>query len=161
MNPIIDMKFICVLIVLVIPTGAGLLYQRSFAQEKVSELGRYKGYSKAIYDGAERSSDYLSLKNGTRLAYDLILPTRKGVRASERLPVLFKYTPYLRTFTIFDEKGRNIIAGLFDLGWKEKAMLRIRYWLSDQGRFMDPLFRTGWLKGMVKHGYAVIVVERP
>lgn len=40
-------------------------------------------------------------------------------------------------------------------------MLRIRYWLSDQGRLMDPLFRTKWLQNMVKHGYAVIVVERP
>jgi uncharacterized protein len=95
------------------------------------------------------------------LAYDLILPTKKGIPAGGGLPVLFKYTPYLRTFTIFDEKGNNLIADLFDLGWKEKVMLRIRYWISDQGRFMDALFRTGWLKRMVEHGYAVIVVERP
>jgi putative CocE/NonD family hydrolase len=101
------------------------------------------------------------LSNGTRLAYDLILPMKKGVPASGRLPVLFKYTPYLRTFTIFDEDGKNIIADLYDLGWKERTMLRIRYWISDQGRFMDPVFRTGWLKNMVKHGYAVVVVERP
>ena len=120
-----------------------------------------EGYSEAIYDGGRRTSDYLTLSNGTRLAYDLILPTKKGVSADGRLPVLFKYTPYLRTFTIFDEKGKNIIADLYDLGWKERAMLRIRYWITDQGRFMDPLFRTAWLKDMVKHGYAVIVVERP
>jgi uncharacterized protein len=161
MNSLINMRSIIVLILLIFLIGAGLLYKRSLAQDKVSELGRYKGYSEAIYDGAARSSDYLSLKNGTKLAYDLILPTRKGVPAGEHLPVLFKYTPYLRTFTIFDEKGKNIIADLFDLGWKERAMLRIRYWLSDQGRYMDPLFRTGWLKNMVKHGYAVVVVERP
>jgi hypothetical protein len=96
-----------------------------------------------------------------RLAYDLILPMKKGVASADRLPVLFKYTPYLRTFTVFDKEGKNIIADLYDLGWKERAMLRIRYWISDQGRFMDPLFRTGWLKNMVKHGYAVIVIERP
>jgi len=161
MSSLINMRSIIVLILLIFLIGAGLLYKRSLAQDKVSELGRYKGYSKAIYDGAARSSDYLSLKNGTKLAYDLILPTRKGVPAGERLPVLFKYTPYLRTFTIFDEKGKNIIADLFDLGWKERVMLRIRYWLSDRGRYMDPLFRTGWLKNMVKHGYAVVVVERP
>jgi putative CocE/NonD family hydrolase len=161
MNMLINMKFIGAFILLVLVVGVCLLYKKSVAQEKVSEFGKYKGYSRTMYDGARRTSDYLTLSNGTRLAYDLILPTRKGVPASDRLPVLFKYTPYLRTFTIFDEKGKNMIADLFDLGWKERAMLRIRYWISDQGRYMDPLFRTGWLKNMVKHGYAVIVVERP
>ena len=161
MNMLINMKFLYALMLLVLVSGVWVLYKRSVAQEKVSAFGKYEGYSEAMYDGAKRRSDYLTLSNGTRLAYDLILPTKKGIPAGGRLPVLFKYTPYLRTFTIFDEKGKNIIANLFDLGWKEKAMLRIRYWFSDQGRFMDPLFRTGWLKNMVKQGYAVIVVERP
>ena len=161
MNTLINVRFLCVLIAPALVIGICMLYHGSVAQEKVSEFGKYLGYSEAIYDGARRTSDYLTLSNGTRLAYDLILPTRKGVPAGGPLPVLFKYTPYLRTFTIFDKNGKNIIAELFDLGWKEKAMLRIRYWFSDQGRFMDPLFRTRWLKNMVKHGYAVIVVERP
>ncbi len=133
----------------------------SSAEQKVSEFGKYQGYSEAIYDGTRRSSDYLTLSNGTRLAYDLILPTKRGAPAGEPLPVLFKYTPYLRTFTLFDKGGKNIIAELIGLGWKERAMLRIRYCVSDRGRFMDPLFRTRWLENMVKHGYAVLVVERP
>jgi len=131
------------------------------AKQKVSEFGRYQGYTEAMYDGNKRISDYLTLPNGTRLAYDLILPTKNGVPANKPLPVLFKYTPYLRTFTIFDQAGNNIITDLFNLGWKEKAMLRIRYWLSDRGHLMDPLFRTKYLENMLKHGYAVIVVERP
>jgi putative CocE/NonD family hydrolase len=161
MNLLINMKFLSVLVLLALLFGVSWLYKASVAQKKVSEFGKYQGYSEAIYDGARRTSDYLTLSSGTKLAYDLILPARKGVPAAERLPVLFKYTPYLRTFTIFDKNGKNIIADLFDLGWKERVMLKIRYWLSDQGRFMDPLFRTRWLKDMVKHGYAVIVVERP
>jgi putative CocE/NonD family hydrolase len=161
MNMLINMRFAGGLVLFVLLMGGFLLYKRSVAQEKVSTFGKYEGYSEAIYDDARRTSDYLMLSNGTRLAYDLMLPMKKGTPAEGRLPVLFKYTPYLRTFTIFDEKGKNIIADLYDLGWKERAMLRIRYWISDQGRFMDPLFRTGWLKNMVKHGYAVIVVERP
>jgi len=140
----------------------GLLwFYKTSAKQKVSEFGKYQGYSEADYDGNKRISEYLTLPNGTRLAYDLILPTKKGVPANKPLPVLFKYTPYLRTFTIFDQTGNNIIADLFDLGWKEKAMLRIRYWLSDRGHLMDPLFRTKYLQNLVKHGYAVIVVERP
>ncbi len=133
----------------------------SHTKQKVSEFGKYQGYSEALYDGSKRISEYLTLSNGTRLAYDLILPTKKGVPANKPLPVLFKYTPYLRTFTIFDQAGNNIIADLFNLGWKEKALLRIRYWLSDRGHLMDPLFRTKYLDNLVKHGYAVLVVERP
>jgi len=155
------MKFLSVFFLTVLVVGVSLLHQKGAAQEKISKLGQYRDYSEAGYDGTKRTSDYLTLANGTRLAYDLLLPMKRGTPAAGRLPVLFKYTPYLRTFTIFDGNGKNLIADLYDLGWKERAMLRVRYWLSDQGRFMDPLFRTGWLKNMVKHGYAVIVVERP
>jgi len=129
--------------------------------DKVSRFGEYRGYSEAIYDGYERRSDYLTLSDGTRLSYDLLLPTKKRAPANEPLPVLFKYTPYLRAFTIFDEKGNNRIADLFRLGWKEKAYLRVRYWLGKRGDLMDAVFRTKFLERMLKHGYAVIVVERP
>ena len=128
---------------------------------RVSGFGKYQGYSEAIYDGNKRISDYLPLSSGVKLAYDLILPTKKDAPASEPLPVLFKYTPYLRTFTVFDKDGKNLITPILDLKWYEKAMLRIRYWLSDQGTLMGPLFRTKWLQNMVKHAYVVIVVERP
>jgi hypothetical protein len=67
------------------------------ATGRVSELGKYQGYSKSLFNGSRRRSDYLTLKDGTKLAYDLILPAKDGVTASEPLPVLFKYTPYLRT----------------------------------------------------------------
>ena len=137
------------------------LFKKQGGQAKVSEFGKYQGYSEAVYDGNLRRSDYLTLSNGTRLAYDLYLPTKKRVPADEPLPVLFKYTPYLRTFTIFDKDGRNIIADLFNLGWKERAYLRVRYWFNKRGNLMDAVFRTKYLENMLKHGYAVIVVERP
>jgi putative CocE/NonD family hydrolase len=161
MNKLMGAKMIYPVVAIVLVIMIYLLYKKNTGQEKVSEFGKYKGYSEAIYDGTQRISDYLTLSNGTRLAYDLILPTKKGVPADKPLPVLFKYTPYLRTFTIFDKEGNNIIAGLFNLGWKEKTYLRIRYWFDKRGNLMDPVFRTKYLKNMLKHGYAVIVVERP
>ncbi|PKN96910.1 MAG: hypothetical protein CVU43_18310, partial [Chloroflexi bacterium HGW-Chloroflexi-5] len=162
MAHIIGTKTTLYVIVAVLLALAVLTYVRADAASgKTSALGQYKGYSQAVYDGSRRSSDYLPLPNGTKLAYDLILPTKNGRPAAEGLPVLFKYTPYLRTFTLFDRNGRNVIADLMALGWTERAMLRVRYWLSPEGRYMDPLFRTPWLKNMVQHGYAVIVVERP
>jgi len=160
-NKLINTKLKLALLAAVLAVAIFLLYRSQTYQEKVSTFGRYHGYSEARYDGFQCASDYLTLADGTRLAYDLILPSKHGVPASEPLPVLFKYTPYLRTFTIFDKDGKNIIAGLFTLDWKETAMLRLRYWLSGQGRLMGPLFRTRWLENLVKHGYAVIVVERP
>jgi hypothetical protein len=161
MKKIIGTKKIYLLVPAVLVIGLFLFHKNQARQTKVSEFGKYQGYSEAIYDGSKRISEYLTLSNGTRLAYDLILPTKGGVPAGKPLPVLFKYTPYLRTFTIFDKDGKNIIADLFDLGWKERAMLRVRYWISDRGHLMDPLFRTKYLENLIKHGYAVLVVERP
>jgi len=161
MNKLIGTKMIYPLIAVVLVIALFLFYKKQTRQAKVSEFGKYQGYSEAVYDGTKRISDYLTLSNGTRLAYDLILPTKNGVPASTPLPALFKYTPYLRTFTIFDQAGKNIIAALFNLGWKEKAYLRVRYWFDKRGNLMDPVFRTKYLENMLKHGYAVIVVERP
>jgi putative CocE/NonD family hydrolase len=161
MSNLINVKMIYSIIAAVLVIALVLLYKEQAVQGKVSKFGKYQGYSEANYDGNKRISEYLTLSNGTRLAYDLILPTKKGVPATEPLPVLFKYTPYLRTFTVFDKDGKNLVAGFADLKWYEKAVLRMRYWLSAQGRLMDPLFRTKWLGNMVSHGYAVFVVERP
>jgi hypothetical protein len=145
----------CALLLAVI----ALVGQRE-GEARVSEFGRYQGYSQPLYDGSRRTSDYLVLPGGNRLAYDLILPTRGGVPATERLPVLFKYTPYLRTFTIFDRDGKDLIGDLFELPWWQRAFLRLRYWTSDRGHLMDPLFRTKWLERLLRHGYVVVVVER-
>ena len=142
-------------------SAAIILRAKGRSPEPKSSFGEYKGYLKAPYDGNERHSDYLTLSDGTRLAYDLILPTRDGLPAAEPLPVLLKYTIYLRTITIFDDNGHNIVADLFDLSRKEKVMLRVRHKIYERGHLMDPVFRTPWLKAMLEHGYAVVVVERP
>ena len=142
MKKLSGMKMIYILIGALLVTAIFFFHKEQAGPVKVSEFGRYQGYSEAGYDGNKRISDYLTLPDGRKLAYDLILPTEKGVPASKPLPVLFKYTPYLRTFTIFDKTGKNIIADLYNLGWKEKTYLRIRYWFSERGNLMDPLFQN-------------------
>ncbi len=160
MNKLFATKMIYLIIAVVLVITLSLLLKKG-RHAKVSEFGKYQGYSEEIYDGNKRISDYLTLSNGTRLAYDLYLPTKHDIPADKPLPVLFKYTPYLRTFTIIDKDGRNIIADLFKLGWKERTYLRIRYWFGKRGSLMDAVFRNKYLENMLKHGYAVIVVERP
>ncbi len=152
-------KIICLVMTMALASAA-FFYIRQVRNRKVSEFGRYQGYSEEVYDGHKRISDYLKLPDETRLAYDLFLPTKDGIPADRRLPVLFQYTPYPRTFTIFDKGGNNLIAELLNFGWKEKAFLRIRYWLSDEGHLVDSLFSSGWLNKMLKHGYVIVVVER-
>ena len=147
-------------VVIVILVTLPFLTSKSQAkQEKISAFGKYKGYSEAIYNGGKRVSDYLIFPNGTRLAYDLFLPAKNGVSADRPLPVLFKYTPYGRAWTIYDENGKNRLSQIVDFPWYYKPILRVRSWF--QGKVMDALSRTEWLREMVNSGYAVIVVDRP
>jgi len=63
---------------------------------KVSRPGEYRGYSQAKYDGYRLTSTYVAMRDGTRLAVDIFRPTRNGVVADERLPVLWMHSPYNR-----------------------------------------------------------------
>jgi len=126
----------------------------------ISTFGKYQGYSKPIYDGTQRTSDYMTLSDGTRLAYDLIIPKKKGILAEKPLPVLFKYTPYGRAWTIFDKKGKLLIGNFVNR--PTQVMLRIRFRLTgERGRILVPLFRDRWLGNVVSHGYIVVSVDRP
>lgn len=64
--------------------------------QRVSLPGRYSGYSAATYDGYELSSQYVEVRDGTRLAIDVFRPTRGGKLAEQKLPVLWMHTPYNR-----------------------------------------------------------------
>jgi predicted acyl esterase len=63
---------------------------------KVSRPNEYSGWSEKTYDGHQRSSFYVEVRDGTKLAVDLFRPTRNGVVASEKLPVVWMHTPYNR-----------------------------------------------------------------
>jgi putative CocE/NonD family hydrolase len=160
MSKILNVRMIATLaLAVVFALALGAFFQNRSGEVKVSEFGKYQGYSEASYDGTHRSSDYLTLSDGTRLAYDLIIPTQKGVIADKPLPVLFKYTPYGRTWTIFDKNGNFILADM-GLDLPTQVMARARYLLSGEpGRFMDPLWRDRWLGDVVKHGYIVVSVD--
>ena len=66
------------------------------ARERVSSPGHYVGYSQAKYDGWIRMSQYVPSRDGTRLAVDYYQPTRGGVPATERLPVVWTFERYHR-----------------------------------------------------------------
>jgi len=75
------------------------------AQEKISKPGVYSGYSQEIYDGWQRFSVYVPVRDGTKLAVDIYRPTKGGVLETKALPVIFQFTGYRRaTYTSLSNK---------------------------------------------------------
>ncbi len=74
----------------------------------VSRFGEYSGYSEEKYDSWVRSSRYLTMRDGVRIAIDIIRPARGGQVTEERLPVIWSHTRYRRAF---EQNGRIISSG--------------------------------------------------
>ena len=68
------------------------------AQKKVSQPGRYSGYSQPIYQDMITRSVYVPMRDGVRLAVSYSLP--KGLPPSERIPALLLQTRYWRAMAI-------------------------------------------------------------
>lgn len=62
--------------------------------EKISHPFEYSGYSSPEYNSYVRSSEYVSMYGGTKLAVDYYLPSEGPTDGP--FPVLFCYYPYLR-----------------------------------------------------------------
>lgn len=81
----------------IIAVALALAPLKAVAEEaQVSQPGRYAGYSQASYDGVQRSSFHIPMRDGARLAIDIFRPTQDGRLASEQLPVVWMHTPYNR-----------------------------------------------------------------
>ena len=74
--------------------------------ERVSRFGEYKGYSEAPYDSYVRSSQYLTMRDGIKIAIDILRPTKDGKVAEEPLPVIWTHTRYRRA-VIYEGKVRS------------------------------------------------------
>ncbi len=66
---------------------------------RVSSPGRYDGYSPVLYDGYQMSSQYVAMRDGTRIAIDIVRPTLRGKLVDKPLPVVWMNTPYNRRTT--------------------------------------------------------------
>lgn len=73
----------------------------SDSQNRISRHGEYSGYSEAIYaDDYKISSQYVEVRDGTKLAVDIYRPKDKttGEVIETPLPVLWMHTPYNRRY---------------------------------------------------------------
>ena len=62
----------------------------------VSSFGRYEGFSEEKYDSWQRTSQYLTMQDGVKLAIDIIRPVQNKQVVSEALPAVWAYYRYHR-----------------------------------------------------------------
>jgi len=63
----------------------------SAAQGLVSKPGEYSGYSPMLYTEWARNSQYVEMRDGTKLAVDILRPAQDGVAVNTPHPVLWIY----------------------------------------------------------------------
>ncbi len=114
----------------------GVSAMQAANQNKVSKPGVYRGYSEPVYDGFKRFSQYVEVRDGTKLAMDYYLPTLDGKVVESPHPVIFTFTPYGRAIKM--PGGKLILTPVNNpLGFS--------------------IF--GGLTRLVLHGYAVAVAD--
>jgi putative CocE/NonD family hydrolase len=96
--PWLNLACQAVLFLLIVFSFHFLMLTSSLAQEeeKVSDFGKYKGYSYEMYDAWVRTSHYITVRDGTKLAIDIFRPEREGQLESEPLPVVWTHNRYRR-----------------------------------------------------------------
>jgi putative CocE/NonD family hydrolase len=99
------------------------------ALARISTPGHYQGYSQPIYSEWVRTSQYVPVRDGTRLAVDIIRPSRDGQPVSEPLPVIWTFTPYRRSFHL------------------------------PGGKLVTVLDQMTWLQTVLKHGYVIAAAD--
>jgi len=76
----------------------------------VSAFGVYEGYSEEIYDSWVRSSQYLIMRDGIKLAIDIIRPAKDGNIEERPLPAVLTHTRYLRAVV----QNGNVVSTILD-----------------------------------------------
>ena len=94
-----------------------------------AEFGAYTNAEAAIYDGWNRTSQYVAAEDGTQLAVDVYVPTAAGKTTGAAIPVVLHYTRYIRAVEADDGSVRG-------------------------GPDFDPV-----MQHLLKHGYAVAVAD--
>lgn len=63
---------------------------------KVSTFGEYRGYSDSLYSEWVRESRYVTMRDGVRIAVDIIRPAVNGKAVEQKMPVVWTHSRYHR-----------------------------------------------------------------
>lgn len=72
----------------------------SVVPARVSNFGQYAGYSEAKYDSWVRTSQYVAMRDGVKLAIDILRPAINGKVEEAPVPVVWTHNRYRRAFTV-------------------------------------------------------------
>jgi len=85
-------------------------------KKKVSEFGKYEGYSEARFNQWVLSSQYVEMRDGTKLAVDVVRPSLDGTSATnEKLPVVWTHSRYHRNFQAQAPRLKSMVDAMPDL----------------------------------------------
>ncbi|MGA9773065.1 MAG: CocE/NonD family hydrolase [Blastocatellia bacterium] len=115
-------KQACLLVLTLFVLLPGLATIRAQGEGRVSMLGEYRGYSSPIYTDWVRSSQYITVRDGIRLAADIFRPAKDANPVEEPLPVVWAYDRYHRA----DIRGRGVATQLDSEPWL-KSLIRYGY----------------------------------
>ena len=101
--------------------------------EKICVFGQYQNYSEEVFDDGVRTSRYVEMRDGTRLAIDIFRPTSNGAPVKEKLPALWTHTRYQRAFIL--ENGKLLTC------------------------IKNETYKADWLISVIRHGYVVVTVD--
>ncbi|RCJ40834.1 hypothetical protein A6770_37305 [Nostoc minutum NIES-26] len=119
-------------------------------QEVLSESGsRYGEYLQPVYKKWIRTSQYLTVRDGTKLAVDIFRPVKDGKPVIDPLPVIWNHHRYHRASIYRLPKHTNIF----------KLLIASAKLLIKNNTNRTQLDNTPWLKTLIKHGYVIAVVD--
>ena len=97
---------------------------------RISSLGQYRGYTDVRFEDGLRTSCYVPMRDGVRLAVDIFRPSLDGAAVDEPLPALWTHARYHR-------------ASLTEDG---EVMSTVEKW-------------DDWLFRVIRHGYVAVTVD--
>jgi putative CocE/NonD family hydrolase len=105
--------------------------------QKVSRPLEYQGYTFPEYKSYLKSSEYIEMSDGVKIAVDIFIPSEGPPR--DKFPVVFMYTPYSRSFVLPGAK----------LWQRAFAKIAMGAW----GPVIDAADQNDMVKLLLSHGY--------
>jgi putative CocE/NonD family hydrolase len=124
------------------------------ADGRVSEFGRYEGYSTPIFSEWVTESHYVTMRDGVKLAVDISRPARNGAAVDTALPVLWTHSRYHRKIP-----PAAAVAASRDLTnlrpGGHPAVTANPDSIPPETSYIDA---NPTLQGLLKHGYVIVTV---
>ncbi len=132
---------------------------------RVSEFGRYEGYSKEAYSEWVRESHYVTMRDGVRLAVDIIRPAVNGKAVDQKLPVVWTHSRYHRTVPPAAAFGASRNLSVLKNGRLPNATSATPTKLDSQPaaagapKVVSLVDRNPALQRLIRYGYVVVAVQ--